>query len=212
MNDAGLATAAGVALAAGFNAWAAALVFALTARVFPDVLPGSIAGWLGGATSLSILGVLFLSEFLFDKIPWLDRLWGLAQTLLRPAVGGLLALACVPAHGPAVRLAAALLGAAVTLVAHFGITASRFTSTAAVSGLSQLTLSLAEDVIAFAIAAVAIFSPTFSVGVVVAALVLVAILFARVRHGVSVLFFAAAHPRTLRRAHDARVTRDSRHD
>jgi|PersoiStandDraft_1058852.scaffolds.fasta_scaffold38144_2 hypothetical protein len=208
--DAGIATAIGVALAAGFNAWAAALVFGLLARVFPGLLSGPVAALLASGPVLTVLLVLFGSEFLFDKIPWLDRLWNLSQTFLRPAVGGILALACMAAHGPWQRLLAAILGAAVTLLAHFAETASRFTSTAAISGWSQLALSLAEDVIAVSLTAVAVFSPGLSLGAAAAVVLLVVILFSRVRHGVAILFFSAAHPRTLRRAHRERQTRDSR--
>ena len=195
MTEAGIATALGLAAAAGFNAWATALVFGLCARVFPDLLGGPVASFFASAPILTIAAVLFAAEFLADKIPFLDHFWNFAHTFLRPAAGAALAAACLPAHSALVRIAAAAAGAAVTLAAHMGKAASRLTSTAAVSPLNRLALSLAEDAIAVSVAAVAIFSPELSLAAVGAVLILIVLLFGRVRRAAAILFFLAAHPR-----------------
>jgi hypothetical protein len=193
--DAGIATALGLSLAAGFNAWATALVFGACARVFPDLLGGSLARFFASGPILTIAALLFAAEFLADKIPFLDHFWNFAHTFLRPAAGAALAAACLPSHGIGARSGAAVAGALVTLAAHMGKAASRLTSTAAVSGFNRLTLSLAEDAIAVSVAAVAIFSPELSLAVVGAVLILVVLLFGRVRRAAAILFFLAAHPR-----------------
>jgi hypothetical protein len=206
----GVATAVGLGVAAGFNAWAALLVFGGVSRVFPGLLPGPVAASLASGPALTFALVLFLAEFLADKIPSLEHFWNLAHTLLRPAAGAVLALACVPGASPWAKAGLAALGGAVTFLAHLAKATSRMTSTAAVSGVSQMTLSLAEDVIAVCISAVAIFSPGLSVGVLVAVLVLMAILYSRVRHAFDVLFFAAAHPRKLLRAARERLSHEGK--
>jgi hypothetical protein len=198
--DLGLATALGLAVAAGFNAWATALVFGLCARLFPDLLGGPIAAFFAAGPILTMAAVLFAAEFLADKIPFLDHFWDFAHTFLRPAAGAALAAACLPAHSAAARAGAAVAGAGVTLAAHMGKAASRLTSTAAVSPLTRLALSIAEDVIAVAVAAVAIFSPGLSLAVVGAVLILIVFLFGRVRRAAAILFFLAAHPREAYRA------------
>jgi len=198
--EAGVATALGLALAAGFNAWATALVFGACARVFPTMLGGPLAAFFGSAPILTLSAILFAAEFLADKLPFLDHFWNFAHTFLRPAAGAAMAAACLPSHGTAARAGIAIVGAFVTLAAHLGKAASRLTSTAAVSGGSRLALSLAEDVIAVCVAAVAIFSPELSLAVVGAVLVLVVLLFGRVRRAAAILFFLAAHPRKALRA------------
>jgi hypothetical protein len=198
--DLGIATALGLAVAAGFNAWAAALVFGLCARAFPDLLGGPIAAFFAAGPILTMAAALFAAEFLADKIPFLDHFWDFAHTFLRPAAGAALAAACLPAHSAAARIGAAAVGAVVTLAAHMGKAASRLTSTAAVSPLTRLALSLAEDVIAVAVAAVAIFSPELSLALVGAVLILIVLLFGRIRRAAAILFFLAAHPREAYRA------------
>lgn len=192
---AGIATALGLALASGFNAWAAVLVFGGIARVDPIFLPGPMAEFLSAAPILTLAAVMFLAEFFADKIPRFDHAWSLVQTFLCPIAGAVLALASVPGKSGRVQLAAALLGAGVTLAAHVAKLTARFTSTAAVSGWSQITISIAEDVVAVCIAAVAIFAPEFSLPAVVAVVALMAILFGKVRHAVGILFFVVVHPR-----------------
>lgn len=208
--DAGVGTAVGLAVAAGFNAWATLLVFGGLQRIFPELLNGPVAAFLGSGPVLTISLVLFLAEFLADKIPSLDHFWNFAQTFLRPAAGAIMAVACVPRLPAVAEIGVALLGALVTFLAHLAKATSRVTSTAAISGVSQLAVSVAEDVIAVGIAAVAVFSPTLSVAVFVAVLLLMAILYSRVRHAFDVLFFAAAHPRKILRAARERLSHDAK--
>jgi hypothetical protein len=200
MTDPGIATALGLSLAAGFNAWATALVFGLCARIFPDLLVGHLARFFASGPILTMAAALFAAEFLAEKIPFLDHFWDFAHTFLRPAAGAALAAACLPTHGVVARAGMAAAGAAVTLAAHLGKAASRLTSTAAVSSVMRLTLSLSEDVIAVSVAAVAIFSPELSLAVVGAVLILIVLLFGRVRRAAAILFFLAAHPRAALRA------------
>lgn len=185
----------GLSVAAGFNAWATVLVFGGCARIFPDLLSGSVARFIDSGPVMTLALVLFVAEFLADKIPRLEHFWNFAHTFLRPAAGAGLAAACVPKHSFGGQIGVALLGVAVALAAHVAKATSRLTSTAAVSGLSQMAVSLAEDVIAVSIAAVAIFAPNLSLGVFLAVLLLMVILHTRVKRAVKILFFLVAHPR-----------------
>jgi hypothetical protein len=185
----------GLSVAAGFNAWATVLVFGGCARIFPEFLHGSVAQFIATSPVLTLAFGLFVAEFFADKIPHLEHFWNFAHTFLRPAAGAALAAACVPNHSIAGQFGVALLGVAVALASHVAKATSRLTSTAAVSGLSQMAVSLAEDVIAVSIAAVAIFSPDLSLGVFLAVLVLMVILHTRVKRAVAILFFLVAHPR-----------------
>jgi hypothetical protein len=92
-----------------------------------------------------------------------------------------------------------VLAAVVTLGTHAARATSRITSTAATRGLAQFALSLAEDVVAVALAALLFFQPWFT-AIVLSGLVLLLVLHAaRVRHALAVLFFRIAHPRRVPR-------------
>lgn len=185
----------GLAAASGLNAWAVLLVFNGLARLLPQDFPGPVTGFLTSPLVLDIALVLFLTEFVVNKIPFADRFWEASNAVLRPLVGALLALACMPETTPLARLLVGIGAAVTTFAAHAAKSATRMTSTAATRGLAQLALSLAEDVVAVALAALLFFQPWFTVFFLGALLFSIGMHWPRVRHGLAVLFFRLQHPR-----------------
>jgi len=190
-----LLTGLGLAAAAGWNAWAVLLFFNGVIRLLPQDFPGPSAAFLSSPPVLQIAFVMFLAEFIVGKIPVVDRLWELGQTLLRPLVGGLLALAASTATAPAALAATAAGGAASTLAAHLVKSTTRWTSTAATRGFAQLALSLAEDVVAIVLAILVFFVPWFTVILLFALAALLGTHRVSVGHAVRVLFLRLQHPR-----------------
>ncbi len=169
-------TGLGLSAAAGLNAYAVLLVFGGLARLFPEDYPGGLARLLSSTPALTVVGALFLLEFLADKIPGLDHVWHALHSFVRPIVGAVLAVAAVsPLKSPVLSLVAAGSGGAVALIAHLLKSATRLTSTALTGGLANAALSLAEDLLAFVQAVVAIFLPLVAL-LMVAALALLFIL------------------------------------
>lgn len=182
--------------AAGINAWAVLLLFNGLARLLPQDFPGPVTAALTHPLVFQLALVLFLAEFIVNKIPLVDRAWEAAHALLRPVVGALLVLAAMPeSAGLAVRIGAALGGAAAALAAHLAKSTTRLTSTAATRGTTQFALSLAEDVVAVVLATLVFFQPVFGAIFLGGLLVVLLMHWARVRHAVDVLFFRIAHPR-----------------
>lgn len=190
-----LLTGLGLAAAAGFNAWAVLLLFHGLYLFLPQEFPGSVAALLGSQTVFGFALVLFLAEFVIDKIPMLDRLWELGNTLMRPVIGALLALASVSDTSTLEGIGIALGGAVATLAAHVAKSTSRLESTAATRGWTQIALSLAEDVIAVVLAILFFFVPWVT-ALFLAGLVVVLLAHqARVSRALRVLFFRLQHPR-----------------
>jgi len=195
-----LLTGLGLAAAAGWNAWAVLLFFNGISRLEPLEFPGPVAPFLSSPAVLQTALVLFLAEFIVNKIPVVDRLWELGQTLARPLVGALIALSAATAAGPGSLAGTAAAGAAATLAAHLVKSTTRLTSTAATRGFAQFALSLAEDVVAVVLAVLVFFIPWFA-GVLLFALVALLATHRRaVWHAVRVLFFQLQHPRRALRA------------
>ncbi len=164
-----LGTGLGLAAGAGLNAYAVLLVYGSVARFFPDAFPGPIAHLLGSTPALAASGILFLLEFLADKIPGLDHIWHVLHSVVRPLVGALLAVASVAPEGSTLLdVVAGAGGGGIALIAHLVKTATRLTSTALTAGVANAALSLAEDVLAFLQSLVAIFLPMVSLAVVLA--------------------------------------------
>jgi hypothetical protein len=192
-------TGLGLAAAAGLNCWAVLVVAHGLALLLPQEFPGPTAAFLSHPAVFQIALALFVVEFLVDKIPLLDRLWDVGHTLVRPAVGILLALAAAPPQTLGGTVGLSLLAGAVTLGTHVSKSTTRLTSTAATRGFAQFALSLAEDVVAVALAILLFFVPWFA-AIFLAGLVLALFLQRhRVRHSLKVLFFRLQHPRTVLR-------------
>ena len=188
-------TGLGLAAAAGFNAWAVLLVFHGLYRLLPQEFPGAFAPLLASQTVLGFALVLFLAEFVINKIPMLDRFWELAQTLLRPIVGAMLAIACVPSDSIFQQVGVGLGGAIATAGAHVAKSTTRLESTAATHGWTQFALSLAEDVIAVVLAALVFFVPWMAALFLAGLVVVLVTHLERVRRALAVLFFRIQHPR-----------------
>jgi hypothetical protein len=194
----GILAGLGLAAAAGLNAWLILLLFNGLYLLLPLEFPGPSAAWLSSHGVLTAALVLFLLEFVADKIPVVDHLWNLLQTLLRPLVGALLLLACAPESITGLgRVGLALAGAAAAMATHFAKSTTRLTSTAATRGFAQIALSLAEDVVALALGGLMFFVPWFTWIFLAGLLVLLILDRRRVLHAVKVLFFRLKHPRRL---------------
>ncbi len=149
----------GLSAASGLNAYIPLLLAGLTARFTPwlkldppfDVLTN---GWV-----LGVLVVLELIELFVDKIPGLDHVNDLIQTLIRPTAGAILFAA--DAHvitnlNPAL---AVILGLVVAFGVHSTKAATRPFVTAGTLGMGNWVVSIVEDVIAVFLSLLAIVAP-----------------------------------------------------
>lgn len=171
-----LLTSAGLGIGAGINAYATLLVFGLLSRWQPGLFHDDLARFFASTPVLIVVGVLYLIEFVADKIPTVDHIWDVVHTIIRPAAGAFVAYAAVGNQIPhgAVILATILAGSAA-LGAHATKATLRGASTVTTGGLGNPILSVIEDVFAFASAIVAILLPWL----VLVVAVIVAIFFVR---------------------------------
>ena len=138
---------AAIGFAAGLNLYATVAVLGLLARFGHLPLPPGLQ-LLEGWPVIAACVALFVVEFFADKIPAFDLVWNALHTFIRVPVAGLLAYRATSQLSPEHQFLATLLGAAVALVAHGGKTAARAAVTPSPEPLSNITLSLGEDVLA----------------------------------------------------------------
>ena len=79
-----LLTGAGLATAAGLNAYIPLLLFGLGARFFDWVQLPPAWAWLSNEWVLVVIGVLLVLEIVADKIPAVDSVNDIVQTVVRP--------------------------------------------------------------------------------------------------------------------------------
>src|SRR5947208_2239816 len=163
-----------IGFAAGLNLYATVAALGLLARFGHLPLPPGLQlleSWAVIAASIA----LFSIEFFADKIPAFDLIWNALHTFIRVPVAAILAYRAASQLSLEHQLLATLLGAAVALIAHGGKTAARVAVTPSPEPLSNVTLSLSEDVLAIALTWLATRHP-YLAGTIAAALVL-AVLF-----------------------------------
>jgi len=155
-----LALLAGIALAAacGLRAFLPLLALGLAARFLRIELQPSLA-WVAGDVALVTLGAATVLEIAGDKVPVLDHVLDVAATLVRPVT------ATVAAYGllvhwptPWAQILAVLLGGSA-LALHAAKAKTRVGSTVVSGGAANPVLSVIEDVVSFALVAVAFLAP-----------------------------------------------------
>jgi hypothetical protein len=181
---------AAIAFAAGLNVYATVAALGLLARFGHLPLPPAlqlVETWPVIAAS----GALFAVEFFADKIPAFDLIWSALHTFVRVPVAAFLAYGATAQLTPARQLLATLLGAAIALAAHGGKIAVRAAVTPSPEPFSNISLSLAEDLLAIALTWLATRHP-YMAGTIALSLVAVIALLARfVIRAVQALFRGA---------------------
>lgn len=166
-----------VSFAAGLNVYATVATLGLLAHtnvlVLPDALHPIASWWIIGAST-----ALFAVEFFADKIPAFDLVWNALHTFIRIPVAALIAWRATATLSPQEQLLAALLGAGIAFAAHGGKTAIRAAVTPSPEPLSNIGLSLGEDVVAVSLTWLATHHP-YIAGTIAGLLVLIIILLIR---------------------------------
>ena len=181
---------AAIGFAAGLNLYATVAVLGLLARFGHLPLPPQLqllAAWPVIAAALA----LFAIEFFADKIPAFDLVWNALHTFIRVPVAGLLAYRATSQLSPEHQLLATLLGAAIALIAHSGKTAVRAAVTPSPEPVSNITLSIGEDVLAIGLTWLATRHPYVAGGLATILVVIIVALTQLVLRAMRALFRGA---------------------
>jgi uncharacterized protein DUF4126 len=183
---------AAIGFAAGLNLYATVAALGLLARFGHLPLPPGLQ-LLESWPIIAASAVLFAIEFFADKIPAFDLIWNALHTFIRIPVAGLLAYRATAQLSPEHQLLAALLGAAVALVAHGGKTAARAAVTPSPEPLSNMALSVGEDVLAIGLTWLATRHPYIAGTLVLSLVIVIVVLVRLVVRALRALFAGAQH-------------------
>ena len=89
--------------------------------------------------------VLYVIEFVADKIPWVDSIWDSVHTIIRPVGGALIAVAALGESSPVVMGLIALLGGTAAAGSHITKAGTRVAINTSPEPLTNWFASLAED-------------------------------------------------------------------
>ncbi len=168
--------------ASGINAYAVVLLLGVFgATGLTDDVPESMQR----PEVLAVAGALFLCEAVADKIPYVDSAWDSVHTVVRPVAGAWIGALLAGQSGSLSDVVAGLIGGSTALASHTVKAGTRMAVNTSPEPLSNMVISLAEDLGVGTIVTFAMFHPLAAA--IVAAVLLVA--------GLVVLFFLVSRIR-----------------
>jgi hypothetical protein len=156
----GIFTAFGLSASAGLNAYIPLLLVGLLAHYTELIKLNSPWDTLANPWIILMLCVLVIIEMLADKVPAVNHVNDLIQTVIRPAAGAVAFAASanvVTDVSPVLALACGLLVAGTVHLAKAGIVRPMVTATT--GGTGNVPVSIAEDIISTVLSILAIILP-----------------------------------------------------
>jgi hypothetical protein len=160
------------AFASGINLYATVAVLGLCSRFSLVALPEHFRAFEHPAV-IAVALVMYVAEFIADKVPWFDSLWDAVHTVIRPLGGALVAVTALGEASTEIQVAAALVGGSVAMTTHLGKAGTRAAVNTSPEPFSNWVLSFGEDVFVVGLTYIALQYPWLAFAV--AAVLLAAI-------------------------------------
>ena len=158
---------AGTAWASGVNLYAVVTLLGVFGRLgIADDLPT----FLTRTDVLVVAGALFLVEFVVDKIPYLDDLWDVVHTVIRPL--GAAALGVLLAGDSIDQVVAAVGSGGLAFASHAVKATTRLAVNTSPEPATTGAVSLAEDGLVAGVVALAVTNPVLALAAVAVLLAL----------------------------------------
>ena len=139
-----LALSMGAAWASGINLYAALVMMGIMGATGNMVLPEQLE-ILSNPLVIGAAGLMYMVEFVADKMPGVDTAWDSLHTFIRIPAGAMLAAGAVGELAPAVELAAAIIGGGVAATSHATKAGTRVLINTSPEPFSNWAASIAED-------------------------------------------------------------------
>lgn len=162
----------GFSFAAGLNLYATVAILGLASRYQWVQLPPQFQAFDNNLVIGAAI-VLYLVEFVADKIPWVDSIWDAVHTVIRPVGGALIAVTTLGDASPGMEGLVALLGGSLAAGSHLTKASTRAAANASPEPFTNWFLSLAEDAFVVGLGVLALKYPIAAAVVVGIAVILI---------------------------------------
>jgi hypothetical protein len=156
----------GFSFAAGINLYATVAILGLAKRYGWVSLPEQFQVFDNDIV-IAVALVLYVVEFVADKIPWVDSIWDAVHTVIRPIGGAVIAVTTLGDASPTVQGLVALMGGSLAAGSHFTKAGTRVAANTSPEPFSNWALSLTEDIFVLGLAALALKYPLAAAVVVI---------------------------------------------
>ena len=182
-----IALSMGLAWASGINLYAAILVLGLLGATGSIVLPPDLQV-LAHPMVIVAAGIMYLIEFVTDKIPGVDTGWDALHTFIRIPAGAVLAAGAVGKVDPVAALVAALLGGFLAAGTHITKAGTRVMINTSPEPISNWIASVVEDVSVIAGTLIALYHPWLFIILLVAFIALMIWILPKIWRGIKKVF------------------------
>jgi hypothetical protein len=157
-----VALLAGSGWASGLNLYLVVLLLGFAGRTGLAEIPDALTR----TDVLVIAGVIFVLEFLVDKVPWLDSAWDAFHTAVRPLGAAAIGLLLTGEAETWQQVAAALGAGGLATAAHAAKATTRVAVNTSPEPVSNAVVSVAEDGLVAFVIMLAITNPIIALVVV----------------------------------------------
>ncbi|MFZ6027209.1 MAG: DUF4126 domain-containing protein [Chloroflexota bacterium] len=172
-----LVTLLPLSLTAGINLYATVLIVGLSiSQGWVQNPPAGLEAF-GSPVVIILAGVLYIVEFVADKVQFVDNAWDAVHTFIRPVGAALMGMAALSQVDPVVAIVGALLAGGISLFAHGGKATARVAMNASspLENVSNIGISLAEDAFVAVLAFLALKMPYLAATLAILAIIIIAI-------------------------------------
>ena len=163
--------------ASGVNAYLVVLVLGIAERVDGSAqIPDELGSW----EVLGVAALMYAFEFVADKVPYVDSVWDVISTVIRPFVGGAIGVLLVGDSTEISGLAGGSVGGLSAFASHTVKAGTRLAVNTSPEPASNIAISIGEDFVVLALVWFAIEHPYIAAGIAGVLLVI----------GLAVLYFA----------------------
>lgn len=145
-----IGTLLGSSWASGVNLYMTVAGLGIAQRMHWINLPGNM-NVLANPFIIIIAILLYVVEFVADKIPAVDSIWDTVHTFIRPVGGAVLGYMALANAGPVFQVPVALLTGAVSLDSHLTKATSRVAINSTTVPGTNAVVSVAEDASVFGV-------------------------------------------------------------
>jgi hypothetical protein len=139
-----LSLALGTAWTSGINVYATVAALGIAGRAGMIQLPPELQV-LTDPLVIGLACLMYVIEFVADKVPYVDNGWDIVHTFIRVPAGAILAARSLGTVNPALELAALLAGGGVALAAHGTKATLRLAINVSPEPFSNWLASIGED-------------------------------------------------------------------
>lgn len=136
---------AGSSWGSGVNLYLTIAALGIAHRMSLITLPGNLA-ILDQYPVIGLAIILYLVEFVADKIPLIDSIWDSVHTIIRPVGGAALGYLAMGNYGPLAQIPAALASGSIALDSHLTKATTRVAINTSPEPFTNSIASVVEDI------------------------------------------------------------------